>query len=102
METLFPADHVKSSCRKKMPQFRKGSSFFGDNKEFSDVTLACEEGQLVEAHKEILTGSCPQTTIHSPHPLGFRILSIVQVEDKKGGFGVLHKEICWTILCSDD
>ena len=30
-----------------MPQFRKGSSSFGDNKEFSDVTLACEDGQFL-------------------------------------------------------
>ena len=35
------------SCRKKMPQLRKGSSSFGDNKEFSDVTLACEDGQFL-------------------------------------------------------
>ena len=51
-----------------MPQFRKGSSSFGefvDNKEFSDVTLACADGQLVEVHKVILAGSGPQTTIHN-------------------------------------
>ena len=29
----------------------------GSLKEFSDVTLACEDGQLVEAHKVILAGS---------------------------------------------
>ena len=53
----------------KMPQFMKGSSSFGDfcgNKEFSDVTLACEDGQLVEAHEVILAGPSPKTTIHTP------------------------------------
>ena len=47
----------------------KGSSSFGDfcgNKEFSDVTLACEDGQLVEAHEVILAGPSPKTTIHTP------------------------------------
>ena len=51
-----------------MPQFRKGSSSFGefvDNNEFSDDTLACDDGHLVEAHKVILAGSGPQTTIHT-------------------------------------
>ena len=69
-----------------MPQFRKGSSSFGDNKEFSDVTLAREDGQLVEAHNIILAGSSPQTTIHTP--AGF--FSFVQVVERKGGF----LEIC--------
>ena len=35
-----------------------------DAKEFSDVTLACEDGQLVEAHKVILAGSGHKRTIH--------------------------------------
>ena len=69
----------------KMPQFMKGSSSFGDfcgNKEFSDVTLACEDGQLVEAHKDILAGSQPST------PFGFSkgFSSFDQVEKIKGGF----------------
>ena len=78
-----------------MPQFRKGSSSFGefvDNNEFSDVTLACEDGHLVEAHKVILAGSGPQTTIHTSW---FQLgggggLSFIQVEERKGGF----LEIC--------
>ena len=30
-----------------------------DDKDFSDVTLACEDGQQVEAHKVILAASSP-------------------------------------------
>ena len=84
-----------------MPQFRKGSSSFGeflDNNEFSDVTLACEDGHLVEAHKVILAGSGPQTTIHTSWFQLVGGLSFVQVEERKGGI----LEICWTILGSDD
>ena len=43
-------------------RFRKGSSSFGDNKEFSDVTLAYEDGQVVEAHNVILAGLSPKTS----------------------------------------
>ena len=38
------------------------SSAFGDlrqDKEFTDVTLACEDGQQVEAHKAVLASSSP-------------------------------------------
>ena len=38
------------------------NSAFGrlkDDKEFVDVTLACEDGQQVEAHKVILAASSP-------------------------------------------
>ena len=38
------------------------SSAFGDlreDKEFTDVTLACEDGQQVEAHKVVLIASSP-------------------------------------------
>ena len=38
------------------------NSAFGrlrDDKEFSDVTLACEDGQQMEAHKVILAASSP-------------------------------------------
>ena len=37
-------------------------SVFGnlrDDNDFADVTLACEDGQQVEAHKVILAGSSP-------------------------------------------
>ena len=53
------------------------SSSFGDlrgDKEFTDVTLACEDGQQVEAHKVILAASSPffkellRKNRH-PHPL---------------------------------
>ena len=30
-----------------------------EDREFTDVTLACEDGQQVEAHKEVLTSSSP-------------------------------------------
>ena len=38
------------------------SSAFGDlrqDKEFTDVTLICEDGQQVEAHKVVLVASSP-------------------------------------------
>ena len=44
------------------------STAFGDlrqDKEFTDVTLACEDGQLGEAHKMILAGSSSQTIIQT-------------------------------------
>ena len=53
------------------------SSAFGDlrqDKEFTDVTLACEDGQKVEAHKVVLIASSPfflnilKRNKH-PHPL---------------------------------
>ena len=45
-----------------------------DDKEFADVTLACEDGQQVEAHKVILAASSPffqnvLTKNKHPHPL---------------------------------
>ena len=55
------------------------NSAFGrlrDDKEFTDVTLACEDGQQMEAHKVILAASSPfldqvlQRNKH-PHPLIF-------------------------------
>ena len=54
-------------------------SAFGNLREdndFTDVTLACEDGQQVEAHKVILAGSSPffQKLLkrnHHPHPLIF-------------------------------
>ena len=54
-------------------------SAFGDlrdDKEFTDVTLACEDGQQVEAHKVVLIASSPfflnllKKNKH-PHPLVF-------------------------------
>ena len=50
--------------------FKTTSSAFGnliedDDLDFADVTLVCEDGHQVEAHKVILDGSRPQTTIHT-------------------------------------
>ena len=53
------------------------NSAFGilrEDKEFTDVTLACEDGQQIEAHEVILAASSPffekilQKSKH-PHPL---------------------------------
>ena len=53
------------------------SSTFGDlreDKDFTDVTLVCEDGQQVEAHKVVLVASSPfflnilKRNKH-PHPL---------------------------------
>ena len=54
-------------------------SAFGDlrdDKEFTDVTLACEDGQQVEAHKMVLIASSPfflnlLKKNNHPHPLVF-------------------------------
>ena len=58
-----------------------------DDQDFSDVTLACEDGKQVEAHKMILAASSPffsqllkKNELHKhPHPLllagGFLLLS---------------------------
>ena len=53
------------------------NSAFGDlrqDKEFTDVTLVCEDGQQVEAHKLVLVASSPffkniLTKSKHPHPL---------------------------------
>ena len=53
------------------------NSAFGklrDDKEFTDVTLVCENGQQIEAHKVILASSSPffEKILHKskhPHPL---------------------------------
>ena len=47
-----------------------------EEKEFSDVTLACEDGQLLDAHKVILAASSPffkslLTKSRHPHPVIF-------------------------------
>ena len=61
-----------------------------DDKEFTDVTLACEDGQQVEVHKVILASSSPffekilQRNKH-PHPLiylrGFKSEDLVAILD---------------------
>ena len=69
------------------------NSAFGrlrDDKEFTDVTLACEDGQQVEVHKVILAASSPffekilQRNKH-PHPLiylrGFKSEDLVAILD---------------------
>ena len=47
---------------------------FGSSREFADVTLACEDGHQIEAHKVILAASSPffQNLLRRnkhPHPL---------------------------------
>ena len=69
------------------------NSAFGrlrSDKEFTDVTLACEDGQQVEAHKVILAASSPffekilQKNKH-PHPLiylrGFQSQDLLAILD---------------------
>ena len=69
------------------------NSAFGrlrDDKEFTDVTLACEDGQQMEAHKVILAASSPffetilQRNKH-PHPLiylkGFQSQDLLSILD---------------------
>ena len=69
------------------------NSAFGrlrDDKEFSDVTLVCEDGQQMEAHKVIMAASSPffekifQKNKH-PHPLiylrGFKSEDLVAILD---------------------
>ena len=69
------------------------NSAFGslrNDREFTDVTLACEDGQQIEAHKVILASSSPffqkilQNSKH-PHPLiylrGFRSKDLLSILD---------------------
>ena len=58
------------------------NSAFGtlrNDKDFSDVTLACEDGQQMEAHKVILATSSPffekilQKSKHSPSDIPQRV-----------------------------
>ena len=61
-----------------------------EDKEFTDVTLACEDGQLIEGHKVILATSSPffekilQKSKH-PHPLiylkGFQSKDLASILD---------------------
>ena len=69
------------------------NSAFGslrNDKEFTDVTLACEDGQQLEAHKVILAASSPLfekilQKIKHPHPLiylkGFQSKDFVSILD---------------------
>ena len=52
----------KKMCLKQNDLRDKVSSAFGDlrtRKDFTDVTLTCEDGQQVEAHKVVLKSSSP-------------------------------------------
>ena len=42
-----------------------GNLIEDNNTDFVDVTVACEDGHQLEAHKVILDGSRPQTTIRT-------------------------------------
>ena len=74
-ESMSPAD--EKLCLQWNDFKENISSAFGDlrqDKEFTDVTLACEDGQQVEAHKVVLIASSPffmnilKRNKH-PHPL---------------------------------
>ena len=49
-------DNIKSSF---------GNLIEDNDSDFVDVTVACEDGHQLEAHKVILDGSRPQTTIRT-------------------------------------
>ena len=63
------------------------SASFGDlrgDKEFSDVTLACEDGQQVEAHKVILASSSPffkELLRKNKHPRPLLYMRALKSED---------------------
>ena len=66
--------HVKSNDFKENASAAFAS--LREDKDFTDVTLACEDGQQVEAHKVVLTTSSPffQALLkrnQHPHPLIF-------------------------------
>ena len=61
-----------------------------EDKEFTDITLACEDGQHIEAHKVVLASSSPffmqlLKKIQHPHPLiymrGLRSQDLVAIMD---------------------
>ena len=55
-----------------------------DDKEFTDVTLACEDGQQVEAHKVVLIASSPfflNLLKKNKHPHPLVLMRGVQYED---------------------
>merc|ERR1719290_68787 len=73
-----------------------------NDKEFTDVTLACEDGQQMEAHKVILAASSPffekilQKSKH-PHPLiylkGFQSKDFASILDfLYSGEAYVHQE----------
>ena len=54
-----------------------GNLIEDNDSDFADLTLACEDGHQPEAHKVILDGSRPQTTIRT-HWSSLEILSFIQ------------------------
>ena len=90
------------------------NSAFGrlrEDKEFTDVTLACEDGQQIEAHKVILAASSPffeeifQKCKH-PHPLiylrGFQAKDFGAILDFLYSFLAIAEEIKLTGLTGSD
>ena len=66
-----------------------------DDKEFTDVTLACEDGQQVEAHKVILAASSFQKLLRgNKHPLIFK----KKVEDCRS-FVRCEPSLSWASKC---
>ena len=76
----FDQDNMAEKLCLQWNNFKENvNSAFGklrDNKEFTDVTLVCEDGQQIESHKVILASSSPffekiiKKSKH-PHPLIF-------------------------------
>ena len=92
------------------------SSSFRDlreDREFADVTLACEDGQQIEAHKVVLSSSSPffmellKKTKH-PHPLiymrGLRSEDLVAIMDFLycGEANVLHENLNAFLVLAED
>ena len=58
-----------------------------DDKEFTDVTLACEDGQQVDAHKVVLIASSP-----------FFLNILKRKNDRPGDDGTLRRVIFGSIV----
>ena len=84
-----------------------------EDSEFTDVTLACEDGQQIEAHKVVLASSSPffmellKKTKH-PHPLiymrGLRSEDLVAIMDFLycGEANVLHENLNAFLVLAED
>ena len=84
-----------------------------EDREFADVTLACEDGQQIEAHKVVLASSSPffmellKKTKH-PHPLiymrGLRSEDLVAIMDFLycGEANVLHEHLNAFLVLAED
>ena len=78
-----------------------------DNSDFSDVTLVCEEDELIQAHMTILSACSPffssiLKTIKLPHPIiytiGLRAKDLVALMDLITTKKLLSTKIIWMDL----